>query len=244
VSARKPGAGEDTSDRAAAPFVDDAARAEFAWLLAREDDPGATAPTSKIASDYAELEDLLGDLPSGTNDESWQEEVLRTVASSTSPSRSTRRRPIARWMTGGAAAVTAAVAIPAAVVAVSLLWPRPRAGELEVAILHVGNTRSDPKEVVVGDRLVARAQPRGAGDLRVFRSGGTLVAKCPGGPGCSASAHGEQLIEITLDAPVQYQVVLVVGMSNASLDGTMDAYLDAARAAHARILMYQPIDAH
>src|SRR5258705_1365671 len=108
---------------------------------------------------------------------------------------------------GGALAAAAADAV-------RLLRPRPRGGELEVAILHVDKTRGDPREVVVGDRLVARARPRGAGDLRVFRSGGTLVARCPDGPGCTESADGEHAIEITLDAPVQYQVILVVGMDN------------------------------
>jgi len=164
---------------------------------------------------------------------------LRTVASppSPSPSRSWRRRAIARWATGGAL-------VAAAAVAVLLLRPRPRTDELEIAILHTSATRSDSKDVVVGDRLVVKARPNGAGDLRVFRSGGTLVARCPDGPGCSASAQGEHILEITLDAPVRYQVILVVGMVTASLGGTMDAYLDAARAVNARIIMHQPIDVH
>jgi hypothetical protein len=130
----------------------------------------------------------------------------------------------------------------AAAVVVWLLPSRPP-GELDVAILHVDKTR-DLNEVAVGDRLVVKAQPRGAGELRVFRSGGTLVARCPGGPRCTATGQGEHTIELTLDAPIQYHVVLVVGMADASAEGSMDAYLDAARAAHARIVMYPPIDVH
>lgn len=237
MSARRRSAGEGAGDLAGAPFLDGAERAESDWLLARESDPRAMAPSSKIASDYTELEDLLGDLPSEPVDQSWQDEVLRTVASSASPSRSWRRRAIARWATG-------AVLAAAAAMAVWLLWPRPHAGELEVTILHVDKTRSDLEEVVVGDRLVARAQLRGAGELRVFRAGGALVARCPDGPGCTASAHGEYAIEITLGAPIRYQVILVTGMIKAPPGGTMDEYLDRARAAGARILMYSPIDVH
>jgi hypothetical protein len=130
----------------------------------------------------------------------------------------------------------------AAAVVVWLLPSRPP-GELDVAILHIDKTR-DLNEVAVGDRLVVKAQPRGAGELRVFRSGGTLVARCPDGPGCTASAHGAHTLELTLDAPVQYHVVLVVGMADTSPEATMDAYLDAARASHARIVMYPPINVH
>jgi len=238
MTARKQRAAEAAGDLADAPFLDDAERAESEWLLARENDASAPAPSSKIASDYVEIEDLLGNLPSGPSDETWQDEVLRAIASSASPSPPWWRRPIVRWAMGGTL-VTAAAA------AVLLLRPRPRASELEVAILHDGATRSDSKEVVVGDQLVVRARLRGTGDLRVFRSGGTLVAKCPDGPGCTASTHGEQAIEITLDAPVRYQVILVVGMEDDTApNSTMDAYLDAARAANARIIMYQPIDVH
>ena len=82
------------------------------------------------------------------------------------------------------------------------------------------------------------------GDLRVYRADGTLVARCPNGPGCRGEAHGAQIIDITLDAPVQYQVILVDGMSDAPPDAAMDVYLSAARAANARIIPYSPIDVH
>ena len=47
---------------------------------------------------------------------------------------------------------------------------------------------------------------------------------------------GEHVIDITLDAPVQYHVILVDGVSDAPPDAAMDVYLDAARAANARII--------
>jgi hypothetical protein len=241
MSARIWSAGEGAGDPGDALFLDRAERAESDWVLARDSDPHAPAPSSKIASDYAELEELLGDLPAGPADQGWQDEVLRTVAASASPSpsRSWRRRVIARWTMRAALAAAVVVAVAA-----WPLWPGPDDGELEVAILHVDRTRSDLEEVVVGDHLIARAQPGHAGDLRVFRAGGALMARCPDGPACTASGHGEYAIEIALDAPVRYQVILVIGMIDAPPGETMDAYLDRARAASAHIILYPPIDVH
>jgi hypothetical protein len=70
-----------------APFIDDDERAESEWLLARDHDPAAQAPSSMLASDYAELEGLLGNLPAGVADESWHEDVLRAAVSSAPASR-------------------------------------------------------------------------------------------------------------------------------------------------------------
>ena len=65
-----------------APFIDGDERAESEWLLARDSDPAARAPSSEIASDYAEIDDLLGDLSTGISDEIWHGEVLRAAAAS------------------------------------------------------------------------------------------------------------------------------------------------------------------
>lgn len=235
MTTHKRSAAPEADDLAEVAFLDDAERAESAWLFARERDPLAPAPSSKIANDYAVIEDLLGNLPPGVPDESWHEEVLRAASFATSPSRPWWRGTGSRWAMGGAF-------VTAAVVAVLLLIPRAPGTELEVTIVRGGSTRSDSKEAGVGDHLVVTARPRGAGDLRVFRSDGTLVARCPDGPACRASVHGDYTIEVTLDVPVHYQVILVIGMGNAFHDGTMDAYLDAARLAQARIVTYPRID--
>jgi hypothetical protein len=236
MSTRKRSAAPEDDDLADVPFIDDAERAESEWLLARENDPSAPAPSSKIESDYAEIEDLLATLPSGISDESWHDEVLRVVSSSALPSRPWWRSTTFRWAMGGAF-------VAAAAIAVWVVIPRPPA-ELEVATRQVSAARSDPEEVVVGDHLVVTARPRGAGDLRVYRSDGILVARCPHGPVCRTLPHGEYTIELTLDAPAQYQVILVVGMGDAALNGTMEAYLDAAHAANARIVRHPPINVH
>ena len=92
------GRGDD--DLVDAPFADDAERAEADWLLAREINPAARPPSAKIANEYAELEDLLGNLPEGPPDDSWHDAVSR-IASSSAPSvRPWWRRAAARWATG------------------------------------------------------------------------------------------------------------------------------------------------
>jgi hypothetical protein len=225
----------EADDLIDAPFLDEAERAESAWLLARENDSGAPAPSLKIGRDHDELEDLLTNLPMGPPDESWHDEVLRLAASLGRPSRSRQRRRIYRWALAG-------TFVAAAAMAVVVLRPRPRADELEVVVRSGDPARGDAKDATVGDRLIIRARPRGVSDLRVYRADGVLVARCPGGPGCTMPAHGDHSIEIRLDAPVQYHVILIVGMTGNLPIGTMDAYLAAARAANARIITYPPID--
>lgn len=224
MTARTPG----FDDPADAPFLDEAEHAESSWLLARETDPTARAPSSKIASDYAELEDLLGNLPQTPADDSWYD-----VAPVPAP-RPWLRRATAVWATSGAL-------VTGAVVAVWLLLPRVPA-ELEVAVRH-GEKRRGGELAAPGDRLVVTARPSEPADLRVYRSDGPLVAACPGVPGCSTATPQEYTLEITL-APGRYHVILVVGQVDVPPAGTMDTYLYAARTANARIVTYQPIDVH
>jgi len=74
-----------------------------------------------------------------------------------------------------------------------------------------------------------------------------LLARCPTGPACRVSPDGAYAIDVALDAPVQYQVVLVVGTIDAGPGGTpvgtLDAFLTAARAASAPVIV-RTIDVH
>lgn len=240
MSERERSASATAGDLVDAPFIDDAERAESDWLIARESDQGTRPPSAKIASDHAEIDDLLGNLPLGPSDESWHDDVLRLASASVTPLRPWWRKPVVRWATGGTLVAAAAA------MAMVVLRPRPPVprGELEVAIHHGDPARGDSREAVVGDRLVVKAHPGDASELRVYRADGPLVARCPNGPRCSIPAQGEHVIDVTLDAPVQYHVILVVGVRDPLPDGTMDTYLDAARAANARIVMHRPIDVH
>jgi hypothetical protein len=217
-------------------------RAESAWLLAREHDPLAPPPSPAIARDYEEIESLLGALPAEPSDDSWHDEVLLAAASAT-PSRPWWRRRAYQGAMGGGL-------IAAAAAGVMVLRPSvsgTSADELELTILHQGQARGDSRSAALGDHAIVRARPRGAGELRsaselrVYRADGALVAGCPEGPGCIAAAPGEHALEVALDAPVQYYVVLAVGVADRLPDGPMNAYLDAARAAHVRTT-HQVID--
>jgi hypothetical protein len=225
-------AGMPTNDVADITPLDDPARAESQWLKAREHDPCIPAPSAKIANDYAELERLLGDLPAPP-DVGWRKEVLRRIASSASPPPAWWRKKLRPWALVGAVVAAAAVGVLALL---PRAGPIPEAAELDVTTLPIGAMRRSSTEVVVGDHLVVRAIPRKPGDLRVYRSDGVLVARCPAGPGCKEPTHGEYSIEVRLDAPVQHQVILVVGQLDVPLDVTMDAFLDAATAANARVV--------
>lgn len=224
------------TDLGDALFALDDARAESDWLLAREHDPDAPAPSAEIASDYAEIEHLLGNLPLPPSDERWHDEVLRAVTAMMRPPRPWWRTAVFQWTTGAGAALAAAVVL-------FMVVPRTPP-ELKVVTRHGDATRSDANEVVVGDHLVVTARPDGPADLRVYRSNGTLVARCPNGPACRTQDPGELTIEVTLDVPDQYHVVLVVGMAGALPVGTMDAYLDAATSAGARVVPPRLIDVH
>jgi hypothetical protein len=223
----------DTGDLSEVPYVDDAERAESEWLLARERDPAARAPSAKIANDYAELEDLLGDLPASRGDDGWQDSVLRAAAAAT-PLRAPRRSAV-RWVAGGALVAAAAV------IAFRVIPGAPRA-ELEVAIRRDAGTRGDGAVASVGDHLVVTARPREPSDLRVYRDDGILVARCPSGPACTVSSGGDYTIDVRLDAPVPHHVVLVIGATAPLPDGTLDAYVNAARGANARIVVYPSIN--
>ena len=221
----------------AALLIDDAARAESDWLLARERDPDAPPPSSEIARDYAEIEDLLGNLPLPPIDERWHDDVLRAAAATVPRPRPWWRTAVFRWTTGVGA-------VAAAATAVVLLVPQKPLPELEVATHDGPAMRGDAGEVKVGDTLNVIARPDGAADLRVYRSDGKLVARCPDGPHCRTGNHGELTIEAVLDAPLQYQVILVAGMPGALPNATMDAYLEAATAAGVHPAMPRAIDVH
>jgi hypothetical protein len=220
----------DDSDDSQADSRDDAPpsaseRAESDWLLAREHDPSAVAPSAAVARDYAELEGMLATLPPGLPDDPWKDEVRKAAAALAEPPLLWWRRRVFRWTLGAGVAAAAAAAI--------LVWvlrpPAAPESELTVAIHRVGGVRSGPEAVRIGDRLTVEAHPRDAAELRVYRLDGSLVARCPSGPGCARAAPGELLIEGTLDAPGRYRVVLFVGVHGPLPDDMETAVTEAHR---------------
>jgi len=116
---------DDLTDQA---YSDADERAESAWLLARERDPAALPPSARIASDYAELEELLEDLPAGPTDERWQDEVLQAVRSAPRAPQLRWYGSLLRWLLGGGLVAAAALSL----LALFLRVPT----ELDVAIRH------------------------------------------------------------------------------------------------------------
>ena len=217
------------------PFFDEAERAESNWLLARGKAPDAPAPSPSIAKVYEEIEDLLETLSVPKQDGHWQEEVLRTASLKAAP---WWRQATVRWT------LSAAVVAAAAVALISLL---PRPPELDIETRRARKVRA-LEGVMVGDHLVVTARARdGIADVRVYMSDGTLVARCPSGPGCTAASGGSQVIDIELQKPVQHQVIMVVQAGEHVPDlpiGSMASYLEAARTAKARIIVQPPVDVH
>jgi hypothetical protein len=240
MTAHNPTSGDDEAEPLE-PFEDDAERAEYDWLIARERDPAAAAPSTEIASEYAEIEKLLAALPIGAPDDGWQDEVLEQPGPvrRSPPARPSPipwwRRKLVQWTMGGVGLAVAAAA------GLILLLRNPQ--ELDVSV-HSGGKMRGNDEAAVGDQLVITARPSGPGDLRVYRSDGALVARCPGSTACTIRTSGEYDITVPLDAPVQYHVILVLGGPGAMPDGSLDTFLDAARAANAHIIRHRPIDVH
>lgn len=196
--------------------------AESEWLRARSRDPGAAPPSPALVREHAQLEGMLGNLPARRVDESWHDDVLKAAMAH---QRTTRRR----W--------TAAILGAAAAVSVIWLWPahQPRDPALNVWIRHPnGETLGDAR---IGDHLMVRARLEADSDLRVYRESTELRARCPGGPFCSVSpdAPDEKQIDLPLELPGVYDVLLVIGAGAISPEATMDDYLVAAHAAHARV---------
>jgi hypothetical protein len=207
-------------DDVSEPEVDAGARAEHAWLIAREADPAAPPPSAKVAAEYAQLEAMLGDVAIDDHDQSWRAEVLRRAHALSAPRR-WWRRPAARWALVGAAAAMIALVVLA-------LRPPPST-QLAFHIVPADTHRADPNQAVVGDRFVA-SLPRGGHDLRLFRPDGHLVAYCPGGPGCSGTE-----LAVKLDAVGMYYLYLVTGNVEIPFDATMSDFADHAANAHVQM---------
>ena len=77
----------------------------------------------------------------------------------------------------------------------------------------------------------------------MYGAGGKLVSRCPG-PGCAVGSEEGYTIDVSLEAPVRYYVILVIGRIDVPSGATMDEYLTTARTANARVVSYPPIDVH
>jgi hypothetical protein len=263
----------ETDDLSSVPYRDDAERAEVEWLLAREADPAAPAPSPELAREYAMLEDLLGKLPvRASDDESWHDEVLRLAtkpatvtpevlrlaakpATVTPIDQTGRRRRT--WIVSGLAVAAAA--------GVLLFLVRDHSGpdgyaselamnELRTTAQLPNGTRrtrglsgdtaaNDLSDLPLNTEITVDARPSGSADIRIYRSDGKLVAQCPNGPQCQPIGDRFQ-IRLVLAGRGDYDVIQAIGIAPLPASLSLVEFLDAAHKAGAVISRSQTIVVH
>ncbi|HEU4732154.1 MAG TPA: hypothetical protein VFT22_29870 [Kofleriaceae bacterium] len=195
---------------------------ESAWLRARCRDPHAPPPSPTIVRDHAQLENTLRNLRTLRVEHSWHDEVLRTAL------RSHRRATQRRWAAG--------LAVVAAGAGGVTLWHsgHPRGPELLVRFEQGYVTRGDEQHSP-GEHMVITARADSNSDLRVYHNG-VALARCPGDSRCAdlGGRTNEQILELSLDALGDYEIVLVVGTGRAFPGASLDEYLGAVVTAKAR----------
>ncbi len=208
-----------------------------AWLLAREGGDTSAHPSVEPAraETYARLDALLQKLPEATPASGWQNRMLDALPLSppTAPAlndgRSRRVNSLKRiaWA-GGLAAGLSGLVLGA------FLVQRPPTNqpdaELMVEVLR-GTTVFRGSTLHVGDVLRVGVAALQFTELRVYHADGALVARCPGGDGCSETLQGTQRLRsltLTLSAPGVYRVVSMTGAVPAPTGNGFDDDLLAA----------------
>jgi hypothetical protein len=235
----------------------DEERAESDWLLARDLDPAAPAPTPEIEEAYARLASLLASDPIEPDRDGWQEAALAAMRAEPAaasaiaapgpvvPARGPRSyRP--HWQRYA----LAAGAMAAAGLGLYLVVRPAKVAQddqLAIAIVRADRPRGDSivdpdgSKALVGDRRILTMRPRGDTELRVYQGPRTIVLRCPGAPGCGMNDR-EWKVDVALSAPVPHYIVVVDGAVQAPATATLDEYLAAARSVRARVRTQQTID--
>lgn len=218
---------EHPDDLSGLPFSNEEERAEFDWLVARETDPDAPAPTARTAAEYADLENWLGDIPSPPLDDAWHDQVLHRARDMSMPSEPRHAR--GRWVAVGAGLAAAAVIL-------MIMRPapdRPKTDALaESASFEITpqQTRGDTgaARYVVGVHTHVRAavesrlvikRPLPAEDVRLYE-GEALVARCPDSVPCHKDEAGER-IDYVFAATGRYTLIVIGGPGQNDLPTTL-----------------------
>lgn len=183
---------------------------------------------------YQQLGRALAALPAMKAPAGWERRVFEAL-----PETETAQGRVAwvPWAFGLAAA--AAVAF--------IVWQlnRPSAGELSVRqelVATAAGRRAD--SAAVGDTIRVSTNG-GNGDvreLRLYRDGGDVVARCPGDAGCRV-VDGSPELTFTLKAPGSYRSLVIVGTREAPKPiGALDADARAASAAGASVEVSRAVD--
>jgi hypothetical protein len=219
-------------------------REDEAWLMARARGESAEHPDPARAESYLRLERALAALPPPAPGRGWQADVLAAIDARARARRwAYYSLPFAvaallllvwaawpRPVEGAFAplALTSCSRPSGGVYRGGSTLPNcadagTRSGELPNTSVDEarGRTRGehpapngDVTRASLGDALVLKAWLSGPGEIRVYRDGGELVLRCPGGEGCAeANEQRRRLLEVSLTppAPGRYRAVLLGG---------------------------------
>lgn len=228
-------------------------RSEVTWLLERENNPEALAPSPEVANDYAELERLLQTLPEGDEDDSWQEELVRrvaavrpTVAGREAGSSVRKEKEGTRWRQRPVRLVAGGLFAALVVVLIAIKLPRRSADEQSriMPVLVSKAPMRGSSRYSLEDTIRIRERPSEQGDLRVFRlrdQSAISVAQCPGGLGCQVERDGTLVLDYKFAGPGDYIAVFVDGRVEAPSDASLEVFLHAATTANLKIKRSDPM---
>lgn len=234
----------ETEDLSTLPFLNDAERAEHDWLIARETDPDAPAPSAKAAAEYDHLEGMLRTLPEPALSDRWRDSLMqRARASKTNgPPVATGPRRAVRWG-------IAATGLAAAATIVLVLRAPPDGPTAPYAIMSQGGKRGGDapgvhwgaKRAHVGDHVRSEPLSSTRRATRLYRMGETreLLAACPGGRACGR----DDQFKLMLDRPGRYIFFQVMNttQSLAAAPDDIEQFQEAAKAAGGTV---QPSEIH
>jgi hypothetical protein len=222
-------------------------KADEAWLLAREsadDGTAVAAPSDETRRVYDALAAELAQLPAVPAPAGWRDRMLAALDEPVAaPAPAPRPRPTRRW-----ALIAAPLAMAAAVL---LIWrlsaDRPQQIAIDVEVRAGDVVRRAGEAPTVGDLFVARVLLPGAGELRVYRNGAHMAARCPGHPAClpvrRVGDRDEHAIELPMTSKGDYLAIVIDGAIGLDLTGSLDGDVRAAKERGARVVIGKSISA-
>jgi hypothetical protein len=220
-------------------------KADEAWLLARESaEAGAevAAPSDETRRVYDALAAELAQLPAPRAPAGWRARMLAALDEpvaveppAPAPAPAAKATPRRRWWL---------VAAPLAAAAAALLVWRASAERPHELALHVEVRKGDVvrragEAPAVGDIFVARVLLPGAGELRVYRNGTHMVARCPGHTAClpvrRVGDRDEHAIELPMPSKGEYRALVIDGAIGLDLTGSLDGDARDAKARGAQV---------
>lgn len=199
----------EDDDKVIPAFADEAERAEYEWLRARDRDPDAPPPSAQVAREYEVLEDLLGSLPVPPLAAAAPLPPVEEVAGARP------RRRSRWWLAAVAAALVAALILVLVIVPPAQFGSRGRVDQIasERGLFSIRVAKADTlnrRAIGLGDVATLEVDDNHERELRVYRDQ-ALIARCPRGPACGPAGTGTLTLTLRVDRLGTYDVVLLEG---------------------------------